>query len=161
MCRVIEELRPNWVIAENVENAVRMVVDDVCDSLERIGYEVWPIVVSAYCAGAWFDGKRTFILAAANDRGTPVRRDSQLQTDAQADGRRSDHGCGTPFIDARQRWAFEPRPFGMVDGIASRLDRLKCIGNAVSPAQVYPILKMIAEIEGGRCPARRAEGESS
>ncbi len=44
-------------------------------------------------------------------------------------------------------WQFEPDVGRVAHGIPARVDRLRCLGNAVVPAQVYPILKAIAEID--------------
>ena len=45
-------------------------------------------------------------------------------------------------------WAVEPDVGRVAHGIPSRVDRLRALGNAVVPAQIYPILKAIAAIEG-------------
>ena len=42
-------------------------------------------------------------------------------------------------------WPFEPDVGRVAYGVSSRVDRLKCLGNAVVPAQFYPIFKAIAE----------------
>ena len=44
-------------------------------------------------------------------------------------------------------WRVEPNISRVATGVKNRVDRLKCLGNAVVPQQVYPILKAIAEIE--------------
>lgn len=44
-------------------------------------------------------------------------------------------------------WAVEPDVGRVANGIPARMDRLKCLGNAVVPQQVYPILRVIADIE--------------
>ncbi len=49
-------------------------------------------------------------------------------------------------------WAAEPRVGRVAHGVPRRVDRLRCLGNAVVPAQVYPFLKAIAEIETGAIP---------
>jgi DNA (cytosine-5)-methyltransferase 1 len=46
-------------------------------------------------------------------------------------------------------WAVEPDVGRVANGIPNRMDRLKCLGNAVVPQQVYPILAAIAELEIG------------
>ena len=44
-------------------------------------------------------------------------------------------------------WAVEPDVGRVAHGIPNRVDRLKCLGNAVVPQQFYPIFKAIMEVE--------------
>ena len=44
-------------------------------------------------------------------------------------------------------WPAEPDVGRVANGVPSRVDRLKCLGNAVVPEQFYPIFQTIAEIE--------------
>jgi DNA (cytosine-5)-methyltransferase 1 len=54
---------------------------------------------------------------------------------------------------AEQMWPagpgeqYEWEPPRIATGIKDRVSRLKCLGNAVCPQQIYPILKAIAEVE--------------
>ena len=50
-------------------------------------------------------------------------------------------------------WAEEPADIPrLTEEVPNRSKRMKTLGNAVSPPQVFPILKYIADIETGRCP---------
>ena len=42
-------------------------------------------------------------------------------------------------------WAAEPDVGRVAHGIPARVDRLKCLGNAVVPQQAYPIFKALME----------------
>ena len=62
--------------------------------------------------------------------------------------------AGTPntrggSINGSAQWAVEPDVGRVAHGVPNRVDRLKCLGNAVVPQQFYPIFAAIAAIEGG------------
>lgn len=44
-------------------------------------------------------------------------------------------------------WSVEPNVGRVANGVPHRVDRLKCLGNAVVPQQAYPIFRAIAELE--------------
>lgn len=47
-------------------------------------------------------------------------------------------------------WETEPDLGRVANGVSARVDRLRCLGNAVVPQQAYPIFKAIAEFEEGK-----------
>ena len=52
-------------------------------------------------------------------------------------------------------WAAEPGVGRVANGIPNRMDRIRCLGNAVVPQQFYPIFKAIATMGGGEEDGRR------
>ena len=68
--RVIRECKPRWFIGENVEGIINiqegMVLRQVCDDLEKEGFEVQCIVIPASGIGAWHQRKRVWIIAHSN-----------------------------------------------------------------------------------------------
>ena len=56
-------------------------------------------------------------------------------------------------MDGHSLWAEEPADIPrLTEEVPNRSKRMKTLGNAVSPPQVFPILKYIADIETGCCP---------
>lgn len=54
---------------------------------------------------------------------------------------------GSEIDRFRNYWSAEPGVCGVADGIPDRVDRIKCLGNAVVPQQIFPIINHIAQIE--------------
>lgn len=67
MLRVIREMQPTWIVAENVRGIVSidggMVFERVCSELEANGYEVQPLCIPACAVGAPHRRERIWFVA--------------------------------------------------------------------------------------------------
>ena len=68
MLRVIKEVQPRWIIAENVQNLINIsdgqILQELHNSLEACGFEVQTFNISASSQGAWHKRSRIWIVAA-------------------------------------------------------------------------------------------------
>ncbi|MFH5187129.1 DNA (cytosine-5-)-methyltransferase [Paenibacillus sp. TAB 01] len=239
--RLVKELRPRWVVGENVAGHVTLGLDIVLTDLEGEGYTARPFIIPAAAVNAPHRRDRVFVVAHSNQQhgndgrhgagkifrerstqavisgGKTDVADSNGERELQSEGvigeswgwtgngsedvtntssaglqewRRSERTksaaetgtrlepqskrCSSDVSDAnsagreeqhaapftyRQRlgawgtpsgweqWSTEPDVGRVANGIPNRVDRLKALGNAVVPQQIYPIFKAIMEIE--------------
>lgn len=121
MLRVIREVKPRWVIGENVEGIVNinegMVLRQVLNDLENEGFQSQCIIIPASGIGAWHQRKRIWIISNSNAR-LSVRKNEEIQarwntlnnggknvsnSDSFRHGRWSSEGC------ADREWSFFQR----------------------------------------------------
>lgn len=170
--RLVGEIKPRWIVAENVPGILRIAADDVCGDLERQGYAVGIWNFEAAAVGAKHRRERVFFVAHS-DSSRLSYSNEQRTIGASLSERefcQSERlGCSlTPdsvgqrceeqrkpfelppehaFIGSVGRWEPEPRVDRVAHGLPHRVDRLRALGNAVVPQQVYPIFKAIMEAE--------------
>ena len=178
MLRVIREIRSTWVVAENVAGLVHMGLSECLSDLEGAGYEVTTLQIPACAVGAPHRRDRIFIVAHAVNGGPQERRtedDAALSrrrgrgaapsvlgpaspesSSDVSDARPGRHGASERQVPAGRFgsfdsdwWAAEPDVGRVAHGVPHRVDRLRTLGNAVVPPQIYRIFAAIALIEGG------------
>jgi len=142
MLRVIQELKPRWVLGENVAGIINMALDQVLFDLENIGYETQAFIIPACAVDAQHRRDRVFIVSNSSSKrwGTFSIHDNTTFANKWIS---REHCC-----PAHQKIWEVPfsRGRGADDGLSQVVDRFKCLGNAVVPQQVYPILQAIYRI---------------
>jgi DNA (cytosine-5)-methyltransferase 1 len=71
--RLVSEIKPVWVVAENVPGIMRIAADDVCSDLERLGYGVGIWQYEAAAVGALHRRMRVFFVAYSKSRRSEPR----------------------------------------------------------------------------------------
>lgn len=157
MFRIIQELRPTWVVGENVANFANMELDRTLSNLESIDYQTRAFVLPALAVGAPHQRLRTFIVAHANSKrwvrleeNQQDRRSwwNQAWTNGQSRQTSRWNNASNILTSGAQVLAnSSSRVQRNDDGISEGMDRLKALGNAVVPQQVLPIFQAIVEID--------------
>lgn len=65
MLRIIRELSPTWVVGENVPGVLSLAGKEICQGLERVGYDVAVFDYEAAAVGAVHRRERVFFVANA------------------------------------------------------------------------------------------------
>ena len=89
--RLIRELRPRWVVCENVSGHIKLGLDEVLTTLEAEGYTCWPFIIPA--CGVDAPHKRDRVWIVANTDSDDRRHGSS--TEPQRGQARMEHGGGS------------------------------------------------------------------
>ena len=155
MLRCIKEVKPRWVIGENVRGLVNwnggLVFNEVYDDLEREGYEVQSFLIPAAGVNAPHQRYRIWLVAYSNASRIYKQHYSTKSNESSKFSRIS--------FEKRDfsRFPSEPTILGRNDGIPKELDfisfskwrneSIKAYGNAIVPQVAYQIFKAIEEFE--------------
>lgn len=151
MLRLVRELRPRWVIAENVAALRYRGYDRVQSDLAAAGYACRPFVVAALHVGATQERKRAWIVANTHDaRLQGAERVGQSHPPREE----REASCGESLRSTCGRWPPGPGAVvhipRMADGPADRVHRLKALGNTIVPQIPEIIGRAIMKIESAK-----------
>jgi len=154
--RLIGEINPRWYVGENVPGLLSSesgwFFGRVLRDLAGLGYNAGWLSFGADTTGSVQGGQRVFIVAASHrvrwSRPLPgfeqIKKIYEARTSIKmAANRTSGHAYQGRI------WPPAPGVRRVADGIPDRVERLRAIGNAVDPRQIYPIFAAIREIEAG------------
>jgi DNA (cytosine-5)-methyltransferase 1 len=155
MLRCIKEVKPRWVVGENVRGLVNwnegLVFNEVYDDLEREGYEVQSFLIPAAGVNAPHQRYRIWFLAYSNSARSNKQHISSKSIKQETYSRL--------FNEERSFSRFPTKPpiCGGDDGIPRKLDSItfskwrnqsiKAYGNAIVPQVAHQIFKAIEEFE--------------
>lgn len=148
--RVVAEVRPRWIIIENVYGLLNIESGQVFEayhtSLEGEGYTVQTICIPASALNAPHQRARVWIIAHANN----IRRQRRKQGLPTTSG----HGYDSPHLSTGllrgSRFGNDIPPsriFRSGDGFPNGVDRVRALGNAIVPQIAYELFRAIEQYE--------------
>lgn len=154
--RVICEVKPKWVVAENVPGLLSSehgrFFGRILRDLANMGYDAGWGVFSAFQAGLEHERKRVCIVAHSDRFGRYSMESSRNKRVKNIpvyfrEERKSVQALGLFESALRMLCSNNSELLRDDNGVPTALDRIRCLGNAVVPQQFYPVFQAIAEIE--------------
>ena len=163
--RLVRELQPRAIVLENVAALLTRGLDRVLGTLAEIGYDAEWHCIPAAAVGAPHIRDRVFVIASLAD--SNCERFSKAGCSKSGCGA---SGCGSSLADAEieglerrevrrdfgsrlaglreggrpisDHWIVEPAVGRVANGIPARVDRLRCLGNAIVPQVAEVVARM-------------------
>lgn len=179
MLRIIQVVKPSWVIAENVRGLLTieggLVFEQVCTDLEGEGYEVQSFIIPAVAVNAPHRRDRVWVIAHSPDSRTQNLQKQEISsipvTDSQCPGREREEyqeGQGAGRYCWVEQWgrdwqAVAAELCSVDDGLPAELgkfklsesrhkaEQIKSYGNAIVPQIAYHIFVAILKIHSMTC----------
>lgn len=158
MYRIIKEIKPDWVVGENVHGIINwgngMVFEQIQVDLENIGYETQAYILPAAGVNAPHKRERIFFIAYTNNPGLQ-RSENGRNIKKERKGQKQ-HSSRFLFPNWKI-FPTQPPLCGRNDGFPEKLDSItfskwknesiKAYGNAVVPQVIVQIFKTIIKYE--------------
>lgn len=142
MLRAIREIKPTYIVGENVGGLVTwdngLVLEQVLSDLENEGYEAGAYIIPACAVNASHRRDRVWIIADTSGKRCK-RRFRQTKKGWKKSRERFE------AFNQNKNWKDLPKP-GISrgdDGFSDRIHRTKALGNAIVPQVAYQIFKSI------------------
>ena len=157
MLRAVREIKPRWVVGENVRGIISwndgLVFDEVCSDLEAEGYQVQPYLLPACGVNAPHQRFRVWFIAHTDSNQRSERRvyPPQPKKTKGHSGPRYPRGDWSTW----KNFPTQPPICGGDDGLPTELDgitfskwrkeSIKAYGNAIVPQVAHQIFKAIEQ----------------
>ena len=130
--RLIDEIRPRYVLIENVSALRSRGLDRVLGSLAALGYDAEWHCIPACAVGAPHRRDRVWIVAYAEGQQSASRNHRSEPEQARKSQQSQFGGTDRGALRAGN-WASEPDVGRVAHGVPARVDRLRGLGNAIIP----------------------------
>lgn len=157
--RLLESIRPRWIVRENVAGNIDVGLDGVLSDLEDLAYTAKTFVIPAIAVDADHERYRVFVVAHSNSK-PGFQKDTQVSA-IRKKWKAWEDACRSSWRTvSRVDWSVSGPPVSRVaNGLSRELDKSRSIalGNAVVPQQIYPILAAIKQIDDLLSSSSRAQ----